>query len=431
MSGGVYGGDEVGAIVLDIGSYTSRAGYAGEDTPKADIPTTVGVGLAAADAPMETDGSPSQQTPKKKYYIDPTFIYPPKEGVEMVTPLRNGLIEDWDLYQHLLDHLFSRHVKTNPELHPVLMSEPVWNSKQKREKLTELMFEHYHIPAFFLCKTAVLSAFANGRSTALVIDSGAIQTSTVPVHDGYALQGAVVRTPLAGDFITAQCRKFVKELGAEVVPPYMIASKEAVKEKATPIWTKKSVPSVTESYHSYMVNELLRDFQASIGQVSATSLQDEIDQSTSIPTSLYEFPNGYNLNLTVERFKLCEGLFDASSANLKGVSGGDLLSIPNVAINSAAMCDVDIRPGLYSSVVVVGGNSLLAGFTDRLNRELSHRTPPSIRVKMVQNASTVERRYSSWIGGSILASLGTFQQMWVSRQEYEEVGKTVIEKKCP
>ena len=99
------------------------------------------------------------------------------------------------------------------------------------------------------------SSFANGRSTALVVDSGATQTSVVPVHDGYALQGAVLRTPLAGDFIVAQCKHFIEDLGVEIVPPYMIATKEAVKEKAQAVWTKKSVlPQVTDSYHNYMVN---------------------------------------------------------------------------------------------------------------------------------------------------------------------------------
>lgn len=66
------------------------------------------------------------------------------------------------------------------------------------------------------------------------------------------------------------------------------------------------------------------------------------EQSSSIPSTLYEFPNGYNINLTIEKFKLTEGLFNAS--NLSGISGGDLLSIPNIVINSASMCDVDIRP---------------------------------------------------------------------------------------
>ena len=112
---------------------------------------------------------------------------------------------------------------------------PQWNVRAKREKLTELMFEKYNIPAFFLCKSAVLTAFANGRSTGLVIDSGATQTSAVPVHDGYVLQQAIVKSPLAGDFITAQCRQMFEEQNIEIVPPYLIASK--VNEKL--------------SYHSY------------------------------------------------------------------------------------------------------------------------------------------------------------------------------------
>ncbi|CAI8001281.1 Actin-like protein 6A, partial [Geodia barretti] len=225
------------------------------------------------------------------------------------------------------------------------MSEPPWNVKSKREKVTELMFETYNVPAFFLCKSAVLSAFANGRGTALVVDSGAGQTSAVPVHDGYCLTGATVRTPLAGNFITAQCGHFMSELGCQVVPPYMIATKEAVKERTEPVWTRrKNLPSVTDSYHIYMTNEILRDFAMSVAQVSTTSLQDEIEHSTSIPSTSYEFPNGYSLNATVEKFKLTEGLFNAGSANIKGVSGGDLLSLPNVVINSASQCDVDVRP---------------------------------------------------------------------------------------
>ena len=87
------------------------------------------------------------------------------------------------------------------------------------------MFEKYDIPAFFLCKDAVLSSFAHGRSTGLVIHSGSNLTSAVPVHDGYVLQQAIVKSPLAGDFMTAQCRNLFEEMGCEIVPPYIIATK--------------------------------------------------------------------------------------------------------------------------------------------------------------------------------------------------------------
>lgn len=135
------------------------------------------------------------------------------------------------------------------------------------------MFETYNIPAFFMCKTHVLSAwvdqpshhsnitpyitscsYANGRTTALVVDSGATHTTVLPVHDGYPLRGALVRTPLGGDYVTVQCRSFMEENSIDIVPPYMIRSKEPVQERMAPIWTKKDLPPLTQSYCSYMNN---------------------------------------------------------------------------------------------------------------------------------------------------------------------------------
>ena len=95
------------------------------------------------------------------------------------------------------------------------------------------------------------------------------------------------------------------------------------------------------------------------------------------------------------------------------------------------MCDIDLRPALYGSVVVTGGNTLIQGFIERLNRDLSNKTPPTMRCKLIAANGVQERRFGSWIGGSILASLGSFQQMWISKQEYEEGGKSQVDRKCP
>uniref|UniRef100_A0A8C9U0P0 Actin-like 6A n=1 Tax=Scleropages formosus TaxID=113540 RepID=A0A8C9U0P0_SCLFO len=369
MSGGVYGGDEVGALVFDIGSYSVRAGYAGEDCPKADFPTVFGMTLDREDGsnPMETEGGKAKQS-GTTYYIDTNQLRVPRENME----------------------------------------------------LTELMFEHYNIPAFFLCKTAVLSSFANGRSTGVVLDSGATHTTAIPVHDGYVLQQCIVKSPLAGDFMTMQCRELFQEMNVEIVPPYMIASKEAVREGAPAVWKKKEkLPQVTRSWHNYMCNTVIQDFQASVLQVSDSPYDEQV--AAQMPTVHYELPNGYNCDFGAERLKIPEGLFDPSNA--KGLSGNTMLGVGHVVTTSVGMCDIDIRPGLYGSVVVTGGNTLIQGFTDRLNRELSQKTPPF--------ALPPPRRFSAWIGGSILASLGTFQQMWISKQEYEEGGKQCVDRKCP
>uniref|UniRef100_A0AAY4BB10 Actin-like 6A n=1 Tax=Denticeps clupeoides TaxID=299321 RepID=A0AAY4BB10_9TELE len=386
MSGGVYGGDEVGALVFDIGSYTVRAGYAGEDCPKADFPTVIGVTLDREDgsAPMETDGEKPKQS-GTAYYIDTNQLRVPREQMEVMSPLKNGMS-------------------------------------------TSLMFEHYNIPAFFLCKTAVLSSFANGRSTGLVLDSGATHTTAIPVHDGYVLQQCIVKSPLAGDFMSMQCRELFQDLSVEIVPPYIIASKDPVREGSPASWKKKEkLPQVTRSWHNYMCNTVIQDFQASVLQVSDSPYDEQV--AAQMPTVHYELPNGYNCDFGAERLKIPEGLFDPSNA--KGLSGNTMLGVGHVVTTSVGMCDIDIRPGLYGSVIVTGGNTLIQGFTDRLNRELSQKTPPSMRLKLIANNTTVERRFSAWIGGSILASLGTFQQMWISKQEYEEGGKQCVDRKCP
>ncbi|XP_070086885.1 actin-like protein 6B isoform X4 [Equus przewalskii] len=290
-----------------------------------------------------------------------------------MSPLKNGMIEDWECFRAILDHTYSKHVKSEPNLHPVLMSEAPWNTRAKREKLTELMFEQYNIPAFFLCKTAVLTAFANGRSTGLVLDSGATHTTAIPVHDGYVLQQGIVKSPLAGDFISMQCRELFQEMAIDIIPPYMIAAKEPVREGAPPNWKKKEkLPQVSKSWHNYMCNEVIQDFQASVLQVSDSPYDEQV--AAQMPTVHYEMPNGYNTDYGAERLRIPEGLFDPS--NVKGLSGNTMLGVGHVVTTSIGMCDIDIRPGLYGSVIVTGGNTLLQGFTDRLNRELSQKTPP-------------------------------------------------------
>jgi len=422
MSGGVYGGDEVGALVYDIGSSSIRAGYAGEDMPKFEFPSSLGV---IDETVIETELVPP---PGKRYFIDTVNVKVPRKGMDMASFLKDGMIEDWDLFEKVMDYTYEKHMKSESQFHPVLMSEAAWNVRAKREKLTEIMFEKYNIPAFFLCKNAVLSAFANGRSSGLVIDSGATHTTAIPVYDGYVLQQAIVKSPLGGDFISLECRKMLEEMNVEVVPPYVIASKVPVGNQQPPNWKRKEkLHEVSKSFHNFMMKDVLQDFASTVLQVSDSPYDAE--NVSKMPTVHYEFPNGYNMDFAEERLRIAECLFDPTF--IKGVQSNSMLSVSHVITTSVGMCDIDIRPSLYSSVIVVGGNSLLSGFTDRLNRDLNAKTPPSMKLKLIYSSVNAERRFSTWIGGSILASLGSFQQMWISKQEYDEGGKNQVEKKCP
>lgn len=229
----------------------------------------------------------------------------------------------------------------------MLFSEAPWNVRNNRERLTELMFEKYNVPAFFLVKNAVLAAFANGRATALVVDSGATHTSAIPVHEGYVLTQAVVKSPLGGDYLSRQCSQHLEAQGIDLTLGYNISAKDVVKERDPPRYTKRTLPeNLTNSWQQYMMRAMLQDFQASSVQV----LEAPFDERTAsqIPAAHYEFPTGYHQDFGSERFKLAESLFDHT-----------MLGAGQLASTSVGMCDADVRLSLYGSVVVTGGNTLL------------------------------------------------------------------------
>jgi actin-related protein 4 len=153
----------------------------------------------------------------------------------------------------------------------------------------------------------------------------------------------------------------------------------------------------------------------------------------SSPGRPFEFPDGYNQVFGVDRYRVVESLFDAKAAIQDPESlfpaPTQAQTVPEIIKAALNGVDVDIRPHLLSNVVVTGASSLLHGFTDRLNQELTQLYPgPRVRISAPGNTS--ERRFSSWIGGSILASLGTFHQMWISKKEFDEHGPNIVEKRC-
>ncbi|CAH2247756.1 actin 6A [Pelobates cultripes] len=413
--------DEIKALVFDIGSCSMRAGYAGEDAPQVDIPTTIGV-IADRKDGRTPNGDQS------KYYIDASTLNEPKENVEAYSPFKDGMIEDWDGFQAILDYTYKMIIKSKPRLYPTVMSEVAWNAQDKREKLMELMFEHYEVPAFYLGKGPSFVAFANGRTTGLVLDSGSKYTAAVPVRDGYVLQKGIVKSPLAGDFITQQCRHYFKERNIDIIPPYMIASQESVREGEPAIWEQIApLPQVTQSWHNYMCDGVIQDFKASVLQISKTKFHEKV--AAKEPDVHYQFPNGYNCKFGTECLQIPEGLFDPS--NVKGLSDNNMLSLTDVVIQSIELCDAGIKKALYSSVLVTGGNSLIEGYTERLRKDLFSKVAQEMNLKVFSKKPPVERKNNVWFGGSTFAALASFPQLCISKQEYEEGGRQCLAKKCP
>jgi actin-related protein 4 len=191
-----YGGDEISAIVLDPGSYTTRIGYAGEDTPKANIPTFCGYYTGR------------HQKFKHGYYlVGDTEINTLHADMDVTNPFQDGLIIDWEANVSLWQYAFEERLKTNTSEHPLLVTEPAWNSQKNREKTLEVCFEKFNVPAFYMAKQPVLASYAIGKHTALVVDLGAQMASVAPVSEGLILKKGILEmlTLLIQGFLSNLC----------------------------------------------------------------------------------------------------------------------------------------------------------------------------------------------------------------------------------
>jgi actin len=365
------------SVVIDLGSGIIKGGFSGEDGPRSVFHSVVGIpkmsGLLVG---ME----------QKERYVGQDALSK-LEIMNFHAPIKNGEIVDWERFETLMHHIFYTELKVSPEEISVLVTDTPLNSKKVRGRLAQTLFETFNVEKLHLANSSMLGLFSYGKTTGMVLDCGYGVTSTVPIYEGYPLPHASLRVNFGGENITAELLNMIR--------------------------TK-----IGKDYGGTKGKLLADDIKELLGYIAMDCDQEAKNYADPSDNRDYILPDGKALGLSSELFRCAEFLFNPRDFPHK--------PIYKYLVESLTKCDPEISADIGNNLCLTGGTSLMKGFVDRLKTEIYQETS-SFTV-----FSSNDRQFANWIGGSIVSSLNTFPQMWVSRSEYDEIGDIdeAVDSKC-
>jgi actin-like protein 6A len=441
----------VPSVVLDAGSHTVKAGISGEDLPHVLMPSALTMPSSLA-----TPGSdPRDPTVFSAARLLDAYTSRPQKNVEVVSPFgADGLVDHWPRFEALLSYTLNDQLQIDSSEHAILYAEPNHNRRAARERLVELLFETFNSPAAYLARSAVLSAYASGRTTGIVVDMGHSGISAVPVLEGALVKDKFLRTCVGGAAVSAALRTQLAASGTQLRSLWSFKRSvvrgedgQVVESSVAPLL----VHDVADSYQQFAVMRILEEVKAGMCRAYDTPRVD-IAQ-VNVPEATWELPDGNVIRMSADKYAAAEHtLFgalphvsiggNASEVRLSyvqqmvnnvgpnGVPVGGASEksrgVDGLVLDAIRLCDTSTHRDMYAGVCLTGGASDMGGVYERLTSGLAEAYH---KVRVLAATGSMERKYCAWTGGSILGTFSEFQRMWMSKSEYEENGASFVHKK--
>ena len=376
--------DAIAAVVIDNGTYSCRTGFSGDEAPAKVLRTVTGLAAGSSNNEGLVFGQEALELAANK------------EKGSALRPINHGLVVNWDRMEKLWEHLFQS-LSVSSDEYPVLLTEVPFNPKANREKMTQIMFETFNTPAMYSVVGAVLSLYATGDTKGVVLDSGEDVSFAVPVFEGYAMPQCIKKDTTSGVSVNAYLEKLLSDAGQAG----SLSGLDAI--------TKGVVLDSIKEKLCY----ISMDAKQEMKKVGSSSAEE------------FELPDGSKMSVGPARFQCTEVLFQPSL--LEHPTPG----LPSLIHESISASSAELSTVLHSKIVLSGGNTMFPGAKDRMLKEVTALSPlPSKKKEVIKIIAHDDRHLSTWIGGSVLASLSSFKDMWVTRKEYQEVGPAIVHKKC-
>lgn len=370
--------DDCPNLVLDIGSSTVTAGFAGDDAPRAVFPSVIGrpkynrgmVGLGAKSRDVGDEAISKRGVNTLKY------------------PVENGVIMNYDDWSSLVHHTIYNELRVAPEEKGIIFSVPLFASSMQLQKVAQIFFEDFAVPALAGVNSQTLSTYSSGLGTACIVEIGHGLTQISSIYQGVFIAEGAYRGEIAGGAIS----KYLERAVLEQLQTRALDT-AGIQHQIDDLKTKTCYVAA--------------DYDHELNEFACTSSKNQT----------YGFSDERTIELGATRVRAPEVLFKPA------LVGSEELPLSHLIFRSIMQSPIDVRRDLFNNIVLSGGSTLLPGLAERLKEEITKLAPATMRIRIV---APPERKYSTWIGGSIYGSLSSCASSMFSKEQYDECGPSHI-----